>query len=172
MTEQQNPPKNNEIQVKVISNGPVFEAGPGWGVKIKKWFGKYFFKAVLPVVIVVAVIYGIASRQTDNQTADEDKSPVSAQAAISQTINRGDSRIMLARRALAKYLEQSPQDLTKGQKVFIETALGRAVSRPELKTGESLEFKIDDIKTALTKSKELSVSQLKRWEAAAQNVKF
>jgi len=177
--------QNQEIEVKLIANGPpapshgqngpVFEPGPGWGAKTKSWIGKYFWKVIFPIAIIVLVGYGISTRNADkDKQLDQQKAaPSVIQETISQTIKPGDSRTVLARRALAEYLKTAlDESLSSGQKVFVETKLARTVTAAVLKTGNSVDFRLEDIKNFVAQAKGLTQSQLQKWENYARSVKF
>ena len=88
-----------------------------------------------------------------------------------ETAAVGDSATKLARRALANYLEKSPDtSLTAEHKIYIEDYLRRQVSDGRLKVGESREFSKDSIAKAIEKSKGLSANQLKNLEKYSKMV--
>lgn len=157
-------PKKIDNQTKLITSGPVFEAGPGWGFYVKKWLKKYFLKIIIPAAIAVIVI-GIltAQRGTENgektETADE---------TVKITVMRGDGLVLVCRRALAEYLKIFSQELTAGQKVFIEEILRKKIGIKKLIIGEEVEFSFNDIKEAILQSKNLSPYQLQVWEDYAR----
>jgi len=164
--------ETEKSQQKVLPSGPIFEPGPGWGFYVKRWFKKYFFKAVLPVLIIVGVIGIFAVRKgaenekaiTNEKTADNQK--------ISLTIIKGDSRALLARKALIEYLKETSETLSKGQKLFIEETLRRKLDNPKLLIGEVAEFNVEDIKTAIAQAKQLTQFQLQKWEELAEKAGF
>jgi hypothetical protein len=153
--------------------GPVFESSPGWGGKTKAWLSKYFYKVILPVIIIVLVGYGIASRNGGN--VNEDISPLEsnnfedAQALVSQTIGSGEGRIHVARRAIAWFLsENSDISLTAGQKVYLETVLAQNINKDLFKTGETVTFSDQEILNEIENARNLKPSQLDKWEAYAR----
>ena len=157
----------------MISPGPVFEAGPGWGAKTKNWLGRYFWKVIFPIVIIVLVGYGFSTRNDGEQTKQPEKSAAAAEDKISQSVTPGDSRTHLARRALAEYLQKAPDEvLTAGQKVFVETKLAKTVTAAVLKAGGAIDFRLEDIKNFAAQAKDLTQSQLQKWEIYARSVKF
>ncbi|OGI26403.1 MAG: hypothetical protein A3J76_00315 [Candidatus Moranbacteria bacterium RBG_13_45_13] len=92
-------------------------------------------------------------------------------SAFQETAARGDSTTKLARRALANYLEKSPDaTLTAEHKIYIEDFLRRQVKDGRLKVGESREFTKDIIANAIQKSKGLNEKQLKNLEKYSQKV--
>lgn len=167
--------KQNQEEPQLLNSGPVFEPGPGWGAKTKNWFKKYFYKVILPIIIVALVGYGLFTRQEDEEPTDISLSPtpVVNDEIIIQEVQRGDSRTTIARRALAEYLTTAIDDVpTAGQKVFIENKLSQSLTDTILKVGTSIEIKIDDVKSVIEESKQLTQSQLQKWEGFAKKVKF
>lgn len=163
-----------------ISKGPVFEFGPGWNVKTKKWFKKYILggtctlcratRYVLLFGIIILLFGGAPWKQSADTPA---KDSLKGQATIAEAVQGGDSRIKLARRALSDYLVRFPGPiLSGGQKIYIETTLAQKVVSGALTVGTKIEFLVEDLKLAIEKSKSLTSSQLRRWEAAAKSVKF
>jgi hypothetical protein len=152
--------------------GPVFEPGPGWGFYVKRWFKKYFFKIILPALVIIALM-GIftAHRGTENKEAITNKQAIASQK-IALTIIKGDSRALLARKALTEYLRKNPEELTKGQKLFIEETLRRKLNQPKLIVGEVIEFTADDIKNSIAQAKQLTQFQLQKWEELAEKAGF
>lgn len=174
------PKLSNESDGQLKSNGPVFEFGPGWGAKTKKWFKKYIVASdcslcrntryiLLAGIVVLTISWPYFKKTADQQSQDK----LTGQIKIAEVVRPGDSKIKLARRALSNYLTQFPdQNLTNGQRVFIETVLGQGLVNDTFKTGINIEFPADTIKSAIEKSKLLSPSQLKYWESAAKGIKF
>jgi len=155
------------------SNGPIFEAGPGWGAKIKIWLKKYFFKIILPIVVIILAGYGIANRE---------KTPVSSEFNPQETqitdnndnnaiiipVGKGDGKILVARKAVAKYFELNPDaSATSGQKLYLETVLSQN-GPAKLTIGEQVTFYQGDIQAELENSKHLTQSQTQKWEAYAR----
>ena len=92
-------------------------------------------------------------------------------SAFQETAARGDSTTKLARRALANYLEKSPDaTLTAEHKIYLKDFLRRQVKDGRLKVGESREFTKDIIANAIQKSKGLNEKQLKNLEKYSQKV--
>jgi uncharacterized protein YneF (UPF0154 family) len=156
-------PEEADNQIKLIAGGPVFESGPGWGFYVKKWLKKYFLKVFTPIlVIIIAVGIFTARRGTEN----EKEPPVKETIAV--TIIRGDSRALLARKALAEYLKENPEELSNGQKLFIEETLRRKIINPKLVIGEVVEFNVENIESAIAQAKQLTIYQLQAWEELAK----
>jgi hypothetical protein len=79
-----------------------------------------------------------------------------------ETADSGDSMTVLARRALANYLEKNPDSaLTAEHKIYIEDFLRKNVPSKKVFAGTSAEFSKDLIQNAITKSKTLNDAQLK-----------
>jgi hypothetical protein len=160
---------DNQNQHNTI-NGPVFEIAPGWGFKIKKWFKKNS-RVVFPALIGIVLAIGLIAVFRDTGTPEK---PVVAQPQnrILEVVGRGDGQVHIARRALADYIENSNLGLTPAQKIFIEQVLAEKMGTREMTAGEKIEFSIGDIETAIDRSKNLTPTQLKKWEAYARTVRF
>lgn len=79
-----------------------------------------------------------------------------------ETAGKGDGTTHLARRALANYLEKSPDsELKAEQKIYIEDYMRKKVGSQRLSIGTSVEFSKDLIKEAIGASKELNDVQIK-----------
>jgi len=79
-----------------------------------------------------------------------------------ETAVKGNGATVLARRALADYLEKNPDSqLTKEHKIYVEDYLRKNV-RPgtHVRVGTSMEFSKDTIAKAITASKTLTPNQL------------
>lgn len=162
------------------TGGPVFEFGPGWGAKTKKWCKKYLLAGNCALcrntryILIAGVIILIAGwPQFKKMSNRQPQDSLTGQIKIAEIVQNGDSKIKLARRALSNYLAQFPDNtLTKGQKIFIETVLGQEIANNAFRAGANIEIAADDIESAIDKSKLLTPSQLQRWEAAAKGIKF
>ncbi len=156
-----------------IEGGPVFEAGPGWGLRLKTWLRRYS-KIILPAVTIVVLAFGFfITYKNWTGTIGVVKKKVTIVNKIYEKVLSSDSSVLLARRALADYLRVSPdQTLSPGQKVFVEEILRKTIDAITLTIDQRVEFNLDDVITAINKSKTLSASQLQKWEAYAKNVRF
>lgn len=94
-------------------------------------------------------------------TAPQELSKETAGSFV-ETAAKGDGSTHLARRALANYLEKTPDSsLTGEHKVYIEDYLRKAVgSKSHMAVGASTEFSKDLIRQAIDHSKTLSAKQL------------
>lgn len=147
--------------------GPVFEPGPGWGFKVKKWLGKYFLKIVLPIIVVVAALTIILPKLNSGHKQETESPEV-----ITQIVQIGDSRTKIARRALAEYLEAYPDDsLIPAQKVFIENKLQSKLDKHPV-AGTTVNFSLQDIQLVIAQAKTLSPTQLTKWADYAKLVRF
>lgn len=157
---------------KLISSGPVFEPEPGWGFSVKKWFKKYFWKIILPIIVIIIAVVSLAKKTEQTASPNSPTPSLSLSTEIiNEIVKRGDSRTHLARRALADYLTSAPENLTAGQRVFIETKLRESVSSP-LTIGMTVKFQITEIQSAIGQAKQLSPTELKKWEIYARQVRF
>lgn len=88
-----------------------------------------------------------------------------------ETAGKGDGMTVLARRALANYLEKNPDSsLTPEHKIYIEDFLRKNVPQKRIYSGTSAEFSKDLIQNAITKSKNLNEKQLKNLHKYAVRV--
>ena len=151
------------------NNGPVFEAEPGWGSKVKSWIKNYLFSIIIPAIILILIAYGLVVRQ--NSPAFEiptiTPTPGIISSDIRTIVTRGDGKMLIARRALTDYFSKFPEDLTPAQKIFAETVLGNALEGQQ-KIGDTVVFSLDDIRTALAASNDLSDFQIQKWETYAK----
>jgi hypothetical protein len=153
--------------------GPIFESGPGWGFYVKRWLGKYLFKIILPAIIVIAVVGVFTARKGTENKGMENNEKIAGGEKITVAIVRGDSRVLLARKALAEYLGKNPgESLSNGQKLFIEENLRRKIENPKLVIGEVVEFAVADVESAIAQAKRLTQSQLEAWERYAKEINF
>ena len=106
----------------------------------------------------------------ESQTAPAEASKETGSSFV-ETAQKGDSTTKLARRALANYLEKTPDaSLTAEHKIYIEDYLRRQVKNGRLGIGESREFSKDSITKAVEKSKTLTERQLKNLEKYSKRV--
>ncbi|MBI2669569.1 MAG: hypothetical protein HYX20_00230 [Candidatus Yanofskybacteria bacterium] len=169
----------HDHQQPIFFSGPVFEFGPGWGVKVKKWSKKYIFggDCTLCRTTRYALFFGIVvllfgGPQIRSFLDGQKQQALISEIKITETAQIGDSKIKLTRRALAGYLGKfTNTTLTNGQKVFIETVLSQTIV-DELKPGAQIDFNFENIKTLIEQSRLLTPSQLQKWEDYAKSVKF
>ena len=88
-----------------------------------------------------------------------------------ETAAKGDGSTVLARKALANYLEKNPDaSLTAEHKIYIEDLLRRQVKDGKVKIGDKREFSKDSIAKAIEKSKTLNEKQLKNLQKYSHRV--
>ena len=93
------------------------------------------------------------------------------ESAFVETAGKGDGTTVLARRALANYLEKNADSaLTKEHKIYIEDYLRKNVPTKHVGIGSSVEFSKDLIQKALSASKNLNEKQLKHLEKYSARV--
>ncbi|MFA6973856.1 MAG: hypothetical protein WC238_03945 [Parcubacteria group bacterium] len=157
--------------------------------------------SVLIVVLIAGGIYSYSKRTatpTDDQTSqgvitqqdesdknnaaitpDTSKSKQVVDSATSQetensfveTAGKGDGTTVLARRALANYLEKNPDSaLTPEHKIYIEDFLRKSVPKKAVHVGTSVEFSKDLVQNAIGKSKTLNDRQLQNLHKYAVRV--
>lgn len=112
-------------------------------------------------------------------TPDTSKNKQVATTATSQetetsfveTAGKGDGMTILARRALANYLEKNPDSaLTPEHKIYIEDFLRKNVAKKGIRIGTSVEFSKDLVQKSIEKSKTLNDRQLKNLHKYAVRV--
>jgi len=92
-------------------------------------------------------------------------------SAFMETAGKGDGTTVLARRALANYLEKNPDSaLTAEHKIYIEDFLRKNVPQKRIFLGTSVEFSKDLIQNAISKSKNLNEKQLQNLQKYAVRV--
>lgn len=85
----------------------------------------------------------------------------SEQTGVSQTAQKGDSMTTMARRAVKGYLERNSKTLSNEQKIYAEDYVRKLTPAQKIKSGQTLSFSEDVIKTAVEKSEKLTEKQIK-----------
>lgn len=80
-----------------------------------------------------------------------------------ETAHAGDSQTLLARRAIAKYEEDSKKTLKIYQKIFMETNLVKNNLREHLLAGDTITYSEKELATLVAQSKTLNDSAIKAW---------
>lgn len=83
------------------------------------------------------------------------------QTGLSQTAQKGDSMTKLARRAIKGYLEKNGKTLTSEQKIYAEDYVRKITPAQKIKSGQTLTFNEETIRTAVEKSEKLTEKQIK-----------
>lgn len=106
-----------------------------------------------------------------NATAPQELSR-ETEGSFIETAAKGDGTTHLARRALANYLEKSPDSALSGEhKVYIEDYLRKQLKeRGPLAVGQSAEFSKDMIRQAIDLSKQLNDKQLQNLKQYSSRV--
>lgn len=152
-------------------NGPVFEIAPGWGFKVKKWL-KRNGRVIIPALIGIILASGaITVYRNSNSPAKPFVARTQNNKVLAELVGRGDGRVLIARRALTSYIQNTNIDLTPAQRIFIEQVLSEKIGKV-LSVGETVEFNISDIESAIDQSLSLTPVQLQKWGAYAKTVKF
>ena len=180
MTGHQHKSSKHDNRQQTLSGGPVFEFGPGWGAKTKKWFKKYLFggdcalcRMTRYVLLFGALLLLFGGPQLGSFLGTEKENTELTKAVIVETVQRGDSKTRIARRAVSDYLNGNGElDLTPGQKVFIEANLVELLGNTTLQTGQIIEFKIEDIANLIHEAEQLSPATRQKWEDYAKKVRF
>src|SRR3989344_4231515 len=163
------------MENKYTAPGPIFEPGPGWGEKLKKWSKKYILGwdctlcRATRFVLIFGIVFLILARPGVNPQREQ--AEVDGNLII-ETVRPRDGQTHLARRVLATYLEQEKIELTGGQKIFIENTLSAKIPEKLIEIGKKITIDAGEIKSAINQSKLLTASQLNKWEKYAKRVKF
>jgi len=146
--------------------GPIFEAKPGWGGKIKSWLNKNFNKKILPIVSIAVLLVGIASYFSAPKQEKNNKENKNSQlnSAILIIISPGEGIIATSRRALEKYLNEVPEiSLKPEQKLYIDNYFKAKFAGTEWKPGKEVAFLKEEIKKAVDEALALSESKLEKF---------
>lgn len=120
-----------------------------------------------------------SAKTADMKSSDQSKTVATpkelsreTEGSFVETATKGDGTTHLARRALANYLEKSPDSsLTGEHKVYIEDYLRKQLSnRGVLAVGQSAEFSKDMIRQAIDHSKQLNAKQLQNLKKYSSRV--
>lgn len=120
-----------------------------------------------------------SAKTADMKSSDQSKTVATpkelsreTEGSFVETAAKGDGTTHLARRALANYLEKSPDSsLTGEHKVYIEDYLRKQLSnRDVLAVGQSAEFSKDMIRQAIDHSKQLNAKQLQNLKKYSSRV--
>lgn len=108
------------------------------------------------------------------------KAPVATESketetSFVETAARGDSATLLARQALANFLEKNPDSaLSREHKVYIEDYLRKHTAHGSIHVGTSVEFSKSLIQEAIGKSKQLNdrqLTNLKKYSSRASSLR-
>ena len=108
-------------------------------------------------------------KQTTTPTADADKSTANDYSVQAKA---GDSYMLLARGAVAKYMKDNKLALTGAQRIAAETTLGVAAGLPAVEVGQNVTFTKTALQQAVDAAKGLSIEQQAVWAPYAENVIF
>lgn len=156
----------NEIK-KYSASGPIFEPRPGWGGQLKTW-SENNWRWVLPAILLVTLLsvmgHYLATPKQESVDSITTPSPTPFRDFMHITVNRGDSRTTLARRALMLYLTANPEiSLSPEQKLHAENLLVAKIPADQMIAGTKLEFNPNDIVEAITAAEKLTPSQLAKY---------
>lgn len=156
--------------------GPIFEPGPGWGGRLKKWSKKYIlgWDCTLCRTTRYVLVFGVLVLVVAWPKFHAPKPPVPEENKITETVELNDGKTQLARKILAKYLDQNTNlNPSKAQKVFMETVLREKIpDEATKKIGNEVGLGESEIEQVINLSNLLSPLQLKKWESYAQRVSF
>jgi polyhydroxyalkanoate synthesis regulator phasin len=111
------------------------------------------------------------TQPSENVQAVQPQTSQETGTSFVETAAKGDGSTILARRAIANYLEKNPDSsLTAEHKIYMEDLLRRQVKDGGMKIGDKREFSKDMIAKAIEKSKSLNEKQLKNLQKYSQRV--
>lgn len=111
------------------------------------------------------------AQPSENVQAAPSQTSQETETSFVETAAKGDGSTILARKALANYLEKNPDvSLSAEHKIYIEDLLRRQVKDGRMKIGDKREFSKDSIAKAIEKSKTLNEKQLKNLQKYSQRV--
>ncbi len=107
-----------------------------------------------------------ASSNTTASAAEETSESTKAsnnadQTGVAQTAQKGDSMTTMARRAVKGFLEKNGKTLSSEQKIYAEDYVRKLTPTQKIKSGQTLTFSEETIKTAVEKSEKLTEKQIK-----------
>ena len=121
------------------------------------------------------------TKNTETEPAEVmKKAPVATESketetSFVETAARGDSATLLARQALANFLEKNPDSaLSREHKVYIEDYLRKHTTYGSIHVGTSVEFSKSLIQEAIGKSKQLNdrqLTNLKKYSSRASSLR-
>lgn len=159
-----------------MSNGPTFEAQPGWGGKLVSWL-KNNLVYIIPAAAVIALVIVLATTGDNNGVPSPTEIPATVSTTpqantLSQTVQPKDNYTLIARRAITAYIATTVAAETPGQRLYAETTLVSTMKGQSLAVGTIIPFNSVNIQKILDGYASLTSSQRTRWEAMARNVKF
>ncbi|HAU07521.1 MAG: hypothetical protein UW46_C0011G0020 [Candidatus Yanofskybacteria bacterium GW2011_GWF1_44_227] len=159
----------NSQNIKIDLKSPIFQPRPGWGGILKNWAKNNIYSSLIPILVIAGVLSGIhiMSRKYSEFANREMGATLAAisKPTIELTAQKGQGVAHLARQALDTYLADNPgQQLSIGQKIFIETYLANLYQDRQIQIGDRITFQKDDMIIAIEKSRSLTTGQLAEWE--------
>lgn len=136
---------------------------------MKKWMkNNFFFKAFIifaAIAVFIELNYALKESENQNHISKSQNNQVGQiSGSIEKTAGKGQGITHLAREALNEYLAENPNiNLLPAQKVFIETYFINLYKNKDVAEGEKIEFKKEDIASAIQKALALTPSQIKEW---------
>ena len=117
----------------------------------------------------VAATSATEQKQTTTPTADVNNGTAKD---FSVQAKGGDSYMLLARGAVAKYTKDNKLTLTGAQRIAAETTLGVAAGLPAVEVGQNVTFTKTALQQAVDAAKSLSIEQQAVWAPYAAGVIF
>lgn len=117
----------------------------------------------------VAATSATEQKQTTTPTADANNGTAKDYSVQAKA---GDSYVLLARGAVAKYMKDNKLALTGAQRIAAETTLGVAAGLPAVEVDQNVTFTKTALQQAVDAAKGLSIEQQAVWAPYAADVIF
>lgn len=160
-----------------MTNGPTFEAAPGWGGKVTTWFTRNLLYIVPAAIVIVLIIVVVNTSGSDSEPISDQASSTPQETSqsgdLTVTIQARDNYTFIARRMISNALlvEQTGQ-ITKGNRLYAETVLADKLKAQSLQVGAEISMPISTIWETLNAYADLYPAQRTKWETMAKNITF
>lgn len=137
--------------------GPMFEAGPGWGKRLKQWWQRNFRRKILPTVAMLFFLAGIASIYSPPVPSEKPTTEEVEKVAV--YVQKGEGMVMVTRRALFQYLSQAPNIVLRPEeKLYIENFFSKKIAS-SLTVGQEVVFLFSDFSKAVSEAQQMTEGQ-------------
>jgi len=152
-----------EVELANVASAPLLDIGQTVSIT------KDAVARALQAAGTVAAMSVTEQKQTTTPTADTNNGTAKD---FSVQAKAGDSYMLLARGAVAKYTKDSKLALTGAQRIAAETTLGVAAGLPAVEVGQNVTFTKTALQQAVDAAKSLSIEQQAVWAPYAAGVIF
>ena len=152
-----------EVELANVASAPLLDIGQTVSIT------KDAVARALQAAGTVAATSVTEQKQTTTPTADTNNGTAKDYSVQAKA---GDSYMLLARGAVAKYTKDNKLTLTGAQRIAAETTLGVAAGLPVVELGENVTFTKTALQQAVDAAKGLSIEQQAVWAPYAADVIF